>query len=145
MAEDQPQRDWHFKQLKWCLQALARAGSAQPTLFPEESPKPDDLAFGFDHWAALVRDSYGADLPERQASALEAIARKLETMSRDGAEFDVELWTEAALSTTEHWADVRRLAVSALDEFGWRADNTSPGDARPGDAGDDPDREAPVL
>jgi hypothetical protein len=141
MIDDQLQRAWHFKQLKWSLQALARAGSAQPTLFPEESPKPDDLAFGFDHWAGLVRDAYGALLPERQSSALEAIARKLETMSRDGAEFDVELWTEAALSATEHWADVRLLAVAALDEFGWGADNS---DARPDDAGDEPDGEAPV-
>ena len=40
-------------------------------------------------------------------------------MSRDGAEFDADLWTEAALATSEHWADVRRLALSALDAFQW--------------------------
>jgi hypothetical protein len=141
MIDGQLQRAWHFKQLKWSLQALARAGSPQPTLFPEKPPDPDELAFGFDHWAGLVRDAYGADLPEHQASALEAIARKLATMSRDGAEFDVELWTDAALSTTEHWAGVRQLASAALDEFGWGADNA--GDGRTGS--DESNGEAPVM
>jgi hypothetical protein len=40
-------------------------------------------------------------------------------MSRDGSEFDVDLWTDAALSTSELWADVRRQALAALDAFGW--------------------------
>ena len=141
MIDDQLQRAWHFEQLKWSLQALARAGSPQPTLFPEKSTKPDELAFGFDHWAGLVRDAYGGDLRARQASALEAIAAKLATMSRDGAEFDVELWTDAALSTTEHWADVRQLAAAALDEFGWGADH--PVDERSGS--DEPGGEPPPM
>ena len=122
MTDDQLQRTWHFKQLKWSLQALAQAGAAQPTLFPEEPPKPGDLAFGFDHWAGVVRDLYGTELTELQAAALDGIAGKLETMSRDGAEFDVELWTDAALATSELWAEVRQLALSALDAFGWGGD-----------------------
>jgi hypothetical protein len=128
MTDEQLQRTWHFKQLKWSLQALAQAGSVQPTLFPEQAPKPDDLAFGFDHWASVVCDTYGADVSAEQATSLDAIAGKLETMSRDGAEFDVELWTDAALATSEHWADVRRLALSALEAFGWAVD--SPADDR---------------
>jgi hypothetical protein len=120
MNDDELQRAWHFKQLKWSLQRLARAGAPQPTLFPEES-NPDDLAFGFDHWAGLVQDAYGPELSGPQRTTLEAICSKLGTMSSDGAEFDVELWTEAALTTTEHWADVRSLASSALEAFGWTA------------------------
>jgi hypothetical protein len=118
MTDDQLQRAWHFKQLKWSLQGLARAGAPQPTLFPEES-NPDDLAFAFDHWAGLVQDAYGAELSKPQVAALEAICSKLGTMSRDGTEFEVELWTEVALATTGHWADVRGLASSALEAFGW--------------------------
>jgi hypothetical protein len=117
--EEAPQRTWHFKQLKWSLQALAQAGSAQPSLFPEQAPGPDDLAFGFDHWSSLVRDAYLGDLSAAQVTALDAICERLTTMSRDGSEFDVDLWTDAALSTSELWADVRRQALVALDAFGW--------------------------
>jgi hypothetical protein len=42
-------------------------------------------------------------------------------ISREGAEFDLELWTDAALRTSEQWAGVRLLAVAALDAFGWPA------------------------
>ena len=117
--EEPPQRAWHFKQLKWSLQALAQAGSPQPSLFPEQAPGPDDLAFGFDHWSSLVRDAYPGDLSAAQVTALDAICKRLATMSRDGSEFDVDLWTDAALSTSELWADVRRQALAALDAFGW--------------------------
>jgi hypothetical protein len=116
---DDARRPWHLKQLKWTLQSLAQAGSVQPTLFPEQTPNADDLAFSFDHWTSIVRQNYGAELSADQNAALDAIARKLATMSRDGAEFDADLWTEAALATSEHWADVRRLASSALNAFEW--------------------------
>jgi hypothetical protein len=116
---DDARRPWHLKQLKWTLQSLAQAGSVQPTLFPEQAPNADDLAFSFDHWTSIVRQNYGAELSGDQNAALDAIARKLATMSRDGAEFDADLWTEAALATSEHWADVRRLASSALNAFEW--------------------------
>jgi hypothetical protein len=119
MIDDDTRRPWHFKQLKWSLQALAEAGSVQPALFPERAPGPDDLAFAFDHWAAVVRDIYLPELSPAQAQALSGMAAKLAVMSRDGAEFDVELWTDAALETSEHWADVRQLALSALEAFGW--------------------------
>jgi hypothetical protein len=121
---DDARRPWHFKQLKWTLQALAQAGSVQPTLFPEQTPNADDLAFSFDHWTSIVRQNYGPELSPDQGAALDAIATKLATMSRDGAEFDADLWTEAALATSEHWADVRRLALSALDAFQWVVDGS---------------------
>ncbi len=119
---DDARRPWYFKQLKWTLQSLAQTGSGQPTLFPEQSPTADDLAFGFDHWVSIVRQNYGAELSAEQNVALDAIATKLALLSRDGAEFDVDLWTDAALATSEHWADVRQLAASALDTFQWGVD-----------------------
>ena len=61
---------------------------------------------------------YGADLSRPQRDLLAAIDGKLATISRDGAQFDAELWTED-LSTSQHWADVRTLATSALEAFGW--------------------------
>jgi hypothetical protein len=36
-------------------------------------------------------------------------------MSRDGADFDADLWTDTALRTSEHWAEVRRLASAAIE------------------------------
>jgi hypothetical protein len=110
-----------LEQLKWSLQSLAQAGSVQPTLFPEQAPGADDLAFDFEQWATLARDAHGPELSGSQHASLEAIAAKLAIMSRDGAEFDADLWTDTALMTSEHWADVRRLALAALAAFGWSA------------------------
>jgi hypothetical protein len=36
-------------------------------------------------------------------------------MSRDGAEFDADIWTDEAVRTSADWADVRRLAAAAVD------------------------------
>ena len=78
-----------------------------------------DLASRFDQWATVVRRGYEAELSPAQSEALAVIDRKLATMSDDGAEFDADLWTDAALISSEHWAELRRLASSALDTFGW--------------------------
>lgn len=121
MADDDALRAWHFKQLRWSLQALATAGSTQRALFPEAVHRPDELAFDFDHWHVLVRSLYGGELTPGQLDALTALARKLATMSRDGAEFDLDLWTDAAVAASEQWADVRALAAAALDVFEWPA------------------------
>ena len=90
----------------------------------------DELALDFDHWAAVVRGNYESELSTSQTESLGAIDRKLATMSRDGVEFDVELWTDAAVRTSEHWAGVRRLAVAGLEAFGWpvEASPASPDD-----------------
>jgi hypothetical protein len=115
VPEETAQRDWRFRQLKWSLQALAAAGSAQQELFPEQASTADDLAFAFDHWLTVVRDEHGSDLSPAELDALSAIERKLAMMSKDGAEFDLELWTDGALRTSEHWAEVRALAQTALE------------------------------
>jgi hypothetical protein len=109
----------HFRHLRWSLQGLAEAGSDQRQLFAEQAAAPGHLAADFDHWAAVIGTNYDDELSPPQRDALAAIGRKLATISRDGAEFDVELWTEAALRTSEHWADIRRLAADGLAAFGW--------------------------
>jgi len=124
MSEDEALRSWHFRQLRWSLQALADAGSDQRPLFPDHVLTADELAFDFDHWSGVVRSQHENTVSKPQADALGAIHRKLATMSRDGVEFDLELWSEAALSTSEHWADVRRLAALALEAFGWAVEGS---------------------
>jgi hypothetical protein len=122
IPEDNIERSRDFDQLRRSLRGLADAGSEQPPLFPDSVATADQLARDFDQSAVAVRGNYGSDLSENQADALAALEQKLMTMSRDGAEFDAELWTEAALRASEHWADVRTLALSALEAFGWRTE-----------------------
>jgi hypothetical protein len=128
MIEDTSQRSWHLKQLARSLQDLAGAGSDQLTLFPERAVKPDEAAWAFEHWATLIRRTYESELSLIQTDALAAVERKLKTMSRDGAEFGADLWTDSALRTSEHWIEVRALATAALDAFGWPIE--MPGESR---------------
>jgi hypothetical protein len=104
----------HVRQLRWSLQALAAAGDEQQTLFPDRSLEPEALASDYDHWASVVRDQCDAILTPAQTAALSAIDRKLQTMSRDGADFDADLWTHSAMRASDHWIEVRRLANDAL-------------------------------
>ena len=115
-------RAWHFKQLRWSLQALARAGSQQPALFPERAESADELAFDFEHWADLVGDVYAAELSAEQQAGLSAIRDKLTAMSRDNADFDLDLWTDSALRGSEHWVEIRAMASDALKAFDWLAE-----------------------
>lgn len=131
MPEEHPLRAWHFKQLRWSLQALANAGSSQRSLFPDRPATADELAFDFDHWGGLIRGQYQRELSRPQTEALAAIDRKIATISRDGAEFGLELWTDSALSASEHWAEVRGLAACALEAFGWTAEGGSSRDDQP--------------
>jgi hypothetical protein len=133
MTEEHVHRSSHFKQLRWSLQGLATAGSDQQPLFPDQTLAADQLAADFDHWAAVVRDNYAAELSATQIEALQAIDCKLASISKDGAEFDVELWTDAALRTSEHWEDVRRLASAALEAFEWPVERLTPTDATSSD------------
>lgn len=133
MNEGGWQRSEELTRLRWSLQALARAGSNQRSLFPGEVTEPNRLALEFDQCASVIRTHDESELSAVQAESLAAIDRKLATISRDGAEFDAEVWTEAALSSSEHWADVRRLAASALDAFGWALDTTVPAGAEQSD------------
>lgn len=114
------ERAEHFRQLRWSLQALA--ASSQPSLFPEWAITPDHLALDFDQSAFRVLAHYGGELDAPQRASLQAIGDLLARMSRDGIDFDADLWSTAALETSEQWTAVRRLAMQALDAFGWPAD-----------------------
>jgi hypothetical protein len=117
MIEENAQRSWHFKQLRWSLQNLANAGSGQASLFPDYVRTADELAMEFEHWSTLIRSTYDQELSAAQLQSLEAIEQQLRTMSRDGAEFDLELWTDAAVRSSELWAEVRQRASIALESF----------------------------
>jgi hypothetical protein len=126
VQDDDSERSAHFRQLKWSLQALAMPASTQLKLFPEFVVKADELALDFDSAWSAVRTNYEDELSPAQAAAIDAVERKLERMSRDGAEFDVDLWTESALSSSGQWEDVRSLAESALEAFGWTRESPPP-------------------
>jgi hypothetical protein len=111
-----------LRELMHVLRRLAAAGSGQPALFPDENVSAGELVRAFDQRALAVRDSYDDRLSSSQIESLTALEKKLSTMSRDGAEFDADVWTDEAVRTSEHWAEVRSLAVAALDEFGDAAD-----------------------
>lgn len=121
--DDVPLQETHFRQLKWSLQGLAALASDQLALFPGSVARADELALDFDQGASVVREHYQHDLSPAQAGVLESLCRKLSTMSRDGADFDVDIWTDAALASSEHWAQVRSLAAAALDAFGWSVEH----------------------
>ena len=103
-------------------------------LFPDFVATADELALELDHWATLVLETYRQDLTDPQVESLKALHHKLATMSRDGAEFDADLWTEAAMGSSAHWQEVRALAVAVRDAFGWSADSTPPADLAAADA-----------
>jgi hypothetical protein len=106
-----------IRELTHVIRRLAAAGSGQATLFPDETITAGELVRAFDQRALAVRDSYDDRLSPSQLESLTALEKKLSTMSRDGAEFDADIWTDDALRTSEHWAEVRMLAAAALDQF----------------------------
>jgi hypothetical protein len=125
MTEQNTERVQAFKQLRLSLRALAMAGDEQRMLFADLAASAGDLASNYDQSAAVIRADYESDLSTAQSDALAAIDRKLATMSRDGDEFDADLWTDAALRSGEHWGEVRNLATAALDAFGWPMESSA--------------------
>jgi hypothetical protein len=106
-----------LRELMHVIRRLAAAGSGQPVLFPDENVSAAELVRAFDQRALAVRDSYDNRLSPSQIESLTALEKKLSTMSRDGAEFDIDIWTDDAVRTSEHWAEVRTLAAAALEQF----------------------------
>jgi hypothetical protein len=106
-----------LRELLHVIRRLAAAGSGQPALFPDENFSAGELVRAFDQRALAVRDSYDDRLSSVQLESLIALEKKLSTMSRDGAEFDADIWTDEAIRTSEDWAEVRRLAADAVDAF----------------------------
>jgi hypothetical protein len=123
MTEPDPRRDWHLRQLERSLRGLANADGAQGALFPGFARTPSDLAFDFDHWVSVVRSNYDDELTAAQRGALAAIEATFAAMSRESADFDLDVWSGPALRTSERWAEVRRLASSALEAMDWGEDS----------------------
>jgi hypothetical protein len=121
-AAQSDERTWHFKQLRVSLQQLVGSASRQKPLFPDLVVTANELAMNFDHWATIVRDAYGDDVTDAQRSSLTALDETFHRMSRDAADFDADVWTDTAVKTSEHWVAVRRLALEALEAFGWLED-----------------------
>jgi hypothetical protein len=136
MDDEANNRSEGFRHLRRSLRRLATAGAEQAVLFSDLVSSAQDLASDYDQAAAAVRADYESELSAAQAEALTAIDKKLVTMSRDGDEFDADLWTDTAVRTGEDWAELRILAVAALDAFGW------PNDSPP--AASDEDQESGV-
>jgi hypothetical protein len=122
-ADSGEQKSWHFRELKWALQALAIPATEQKQLFPDWVAIPEELALDLDHSESVVGANYGEELSKDQGDRLGGVVRKLNSMSRTGADFEPELWVESALSTSQHWEDVRLLAARALDAFGWSVES----------------------
>ena len=114
VEDESTERAAAFKQLESSLRALAMSASDQLTLFPEDVVSADELALRFDHAWSAVRAAYEHELSPSQVAALDVIERELDAMSRDGAAFDLELWTESALRSSEQWTGIRQLALDAL-------------------------------
>ena len=112
--EDSPEP---VRELMRVLRQLSDAGSAQPALFPDDAVSAGELVRDFDQRAQVVREACDDELSPAQIQSLTALEHKLSTMARDGAEFDADIWTDEAVRTSEHWAEVRALAAAALDEF----------------------------
>src|SRR5262245_44591196 len=110
-------RDTCFDELAASLKALASEPSDQLALFPESITKAGDLAVRFEDSLRAVREDFLGALSRAQADALDALSVRLTIISRDGAEFDADVWTDEAVRTSAHWRDVRALAQAALDTF----------------------------
>ena len=116
MADDVLRDSW-FKQLTETLRALASEPSNQLALFPDSVSKADELAARFDDSLRAVAEDYASELSRSQAELLERLKDQFATMSRDGAEFDADLWTDEAIRASVHWREVRALAAAALAAF----------------------------
>jgi hypothetical protein len=114
---DDELRDSCFRQLTETLRALASEPSNQLALFPDSVSRADDLAARFDDTLRAVSEDYASELSRNQAELLAQLNDRFATMSRDGADFDADLWTDEAIRTSVHWRDVRALAAAALAAF----------------------------
>ena len=99
MLEIQDQQD-AIRELMHVVRRLASAGSEQPALFPDVNVSATDLVQDFDQRLSVVREDNDAQLTPSQRESLDLLEQKLSTMSRDGAEFDADIWTDEAVRTS---------------------------------------------
>lgn len=114
---DDALRDLCFRQLTETLRALASEPSDQLALFQDSVTRAGDLAGRFHDSFRTLAEDYASELSRSQAEVLDRLKDQFATMSRDGAEFDADLWTDEAIRTSMHWREVRALAGAALAAF----------------------------
>jgi hypothetical protein len=105
----------HLALLRATVQHLALPAEEQLALLPSFVCKADELALNFDERWLVVRSNCAEQLSADQRSAIEAIDRELDFMTRAGA----ALWTDEAVQVESAWEHVRSLAAAVLDAFGW--------------------------
>ena len=111
---DEPRnKQWIVERLKHSLQALALPASAQLLLFPDFVVKTDELVLDFHHWRECALSNYRDGMTTTQLESLAALDAHFANLTECTA------WTEGDLSAHPFWAEARRLAVQALNAFGW--------------------------
>jgi hypothetical protein len=112
-------RLWIFEPTKHALQHLAAPAEVQIALLPDFVCVTDELSLDFDHWRSTFIGNYGSELTPGQAALFEAIDEKFARLSRRGAAFREEFWTNDALRESPEWENFRQLAIKLLDLLGW--------------------------
>ena len=110
------EKAWVFERLKCSLQGLAAPFTAQLAMFPKFVNISDELALDYDHFQEVVIGNYRAELDEQKLTALAAINRHLDTA-------DPSVWCDLELLRGPFWAQMRLLALNALQAFGWPLEN----------------------
>lgn len=101
------------------LQGLAIDPESQLMLNPEQIDRVEELALAFDDSFGMAKIHCASFFTQAQWEAIYAIDRKLDAMSFGGEKFDEEIWTENGLRSHEAWIEIRVLARTALERFGW--------------------------
>ena len=111
--------DYHessWTRLKWSVQCLAAEADVQLSIYGEFGGA-DELALDFDHWLEVCQRF----MTPEQEQALSPIDSLLDGMSGpDGP------WDNEHLRRDARWTDIRTLAKSALDKFGWLFEDPPP-------------------
>ena len=105
--------------LRDTLQGLAIDAESQLALNPVQIDRVEELALAFDDSFGMANANCAEAFTQIQWEALRAIDRKLDAMSLGGDEFEDEIWTENGLRSHPAWNEIRSLARTALERFGW--------------------------
>jgi hypothetical protein len=95
---------------------LALPGDAALAARPLLRSSPDALAREFDDLYTDFIDNLDELPTEAQLVALQALDSALTAMSGPA---NSDLWTEASVRGHPRWSEVRDLARTAIDQFGW--------------------------
>jgi hypothetical protein len=114
-----PNRPGIFEHTKEALQLLACPAQLQIRLLPEFVSVADELALDFNHWQSILLSNFSSELTQQQIAHLTAIDGEFDQLSREGARYDPEFWTNDALQTSSKWNSLRQMAVQVLHSFGW--------------------------